>query len=289
MITAGGTEAKRLIVNADDLALHSAVNRAVFRTHREGIVTSTSLLAGGAAFSEAVEESKHHPGLGIGLHLCLVEQAPVSDPDSIPSLVGSNGRLVSNYSIFLKRYLLGKIHREDIKSELEAQVTKAVDHGLTLTHLDSHQHLHILPGIARMVEEIGRRFGIKKIRIPAENVRIAGSPVMSKRGLQGRWVYSLAQSCRKMLKHSGWTTPDRFLGFMQGGRMLREDWRSLIPRLPAGVTEIMVHPGEDDLILKSHTGWDYCWEDELSALVDPEIKALLEEHNIELINFGDLC
>lgn len=289
MFRAEGNEAKRLIVNADDLALHPSVNRAIFRAHREGIVTSTTILAGGAAFSEAVEESKCHPELGIGLHLCLVDQAPVSDPGKIPSLVEPNGRLAANYSVFLRKYAFGKIRTEEIKLELEAQVAKAIDFGLTPTHLDSHQHLHILPGIARQVKEIGRRFGVTRIRIPTEDVHISGSPILSMRGLQGRVVNKLAHFCRKRFMQSGWASPDHFFGFMRSGRMLKQDWRELIPLLLPGITEVMVHPGEDDLTLKSRTGWEYSWEGERSALVDPDVRAMLQEHNIELINFGDLC
>jgi hopanoid biosynthesis associated protein HpnK len=285
----GENETKRLIVNADDLALHPAVNRAVFRAHREGIVSSTTILAGGAAFSDAIEQLKQHPDLGVGLHLCLVDQLPIMEPGKIPTLVGPDGRLESNYASFLKKYLLGKIRQEEIRLELEAQVEKAIDHGLSLTHLDSHQHLHVLPGIARLAEEIGKRFAIKRIRIPDEHYYQGGSTFISMREIQRWLVFSLAHSYRSRFGKLGWGMPDHFHGFIRGGRMLAKDWRLLIPRLQVGVSEVMVHPGDDSASLKTVVGSDYCWESELAALVDRAVSAMLQEYNIELINFGDLC
>ncbi|TKJ41594.1 hopanoid biosynthesis associated protein HpnK [candidate division LCP-89 bacterium B3_LCP] len=281
--------AKRLIVNSDDLALHASVNRAIFQAHRGGIVTSTTILAGGKAFSEAVQEIKQIPDLGVGLHLCLVDQQSVADPERISSLVDSGGMLPKSYASFILRYFTGRIRSEHIKAELVAQAAKAVDHGLKLTHFDGHQHLHLLPEIAAITLELGTKFGVQRVRIPQENILPQTGPTPLMRKLQGKLISKLAAKRRNEFVNAGWLTSDHFFGFSRGGCMHLEDWLGLIPSLPAGVTEIMVHPGDDNLNLKSHTGTDYHWAEELAALINPEVKQLLRDHNIELINFGDLC
>lgn len=282
------TEVKRLIVNADDLGLHSLVNRAIFRAHREGIVTSTTILAGGAAFNEAVSGLTQHPDLGVGLHLCLVEQRPVSAPEKIPSLVDAEGRLFASHAVFIRKYLLRKISLADVRVELEAQAEKAANSGLILTHYDSHQHLHLLPGVASLVVEIGKKFGINRVRISADDAWAGLASTSWKRRLQGRLVSKLAAKRRRQFAQSGLISTDRFVGFSRGGCLFKSDWLGLIPKLHPGVTEIMVHPGENNVTLDSSTGWDYHWEEELEALIDPEIKSLLKEHGVQLINFGDL-
>jgi len=103
------SESRRLIVNADDFALHPSVNRAILLAHREGIVTSTTILAGGMAFFDDMEELRKCPELGLGVHLCLVDQRPVLRPEEVPTLVDQGGRFCATYAGFLKRYLLRQI------------------------------------------------------------------------------------------------------------------------------------------------------------------------------------
>ena len=284
----GMDEAKRLIINADDLGLHASVNRAIFRAHREGIVTSSTILVGGAAFKEALSALKKYPELGVGIHLCLVDQDPVSDPRCIPTLVNAEGRLIPTYGAFVRKYFLGKINIAHVRQELEIQISTAIDGGISLTHLDSHQHLHLLPRIARLVIELAGKYGINRIRIPAENAPAGLRGVSWKRQIQSKLVSRLAGARRREFVNSGMLVPDYFAGFSQGGRMNGTAWHRLIPRLPNGVTEVMVHPGDDDAALKAHSGWDYHWSEELNALTDHEIRSFLNDHGIQLINYGDL-
>lgn len=279
---------KRLIVNADDLALHPLVNRAVFRAHREGIVTSATILAGGTAFSDAVNSLKDHPSLGVGIHLCLVDQKPVTDPQKIPSLVNFEGRLWKDYSVFLKRYLSGRINKSEVRIELESQIKKALDRGIQLTHMDSHQHLHILPGLTPIFAEIGRKYGMKKVRIPRESISLPEKSSSKVRNLQGWIVARLAEKSRRVFYQAGLSSTDNFFGFSTGGNMSKETWLKLIPALLPGITEVMVHPGEENSTLKSATGVSYHWVEETAALTDPEILSLLEKEGIQRIHYGDL-
>ncbi len=285
---AGRFEAKRLIVNADDLALHPAINRAIFKAHREGIVTSSTMLVGGSAFIEAVEEAKSHPNLGIGIHLCLVDQKPVSRPDEIPSLVAEDGLLPKTHLAFLKRALAGRIKLDEVQGELNAQVAKALDAGLKPTHLDSHQHLHIFPQIVPLVAEIGKKYNIKRIRVPYDYPAYILKSRSLRRRLEGAIVAILARRSNRIFARNGISSTDYFFGFARGGDFSKDTWVNFLPKVLSGVTEIMVHPGENNVILKSDTGWDYHWEEELSALTDSEIRDIIEKHDIQLTHFGKI-
>jgi predicted glycoside hydrolase/deacetylase ChbG (UPF0249 family) len=78
---------KRLIVNADDFGLAESVNRGIIVAHRDGILTSASLLANGSAFDQAIAASRQFPQLSVGVHLNISEGRPVSPAAQIPSLV----------------------------------------------------------------------------------------------------------------------------------------------------------------------------------------------------------
>jgi hopanoid biosynthesis associated protein HpnK len=287
-ITAGGWTAKQLIVNADDCGLHSAVNHAIFNTHREGIVTSTTILAGGSAYTEAVEGVKKLPDLGVGIHLCLVDQFPVSSPDKIPSLLDYNGRLHASHQVFSGNYFSGKIALDEVHIELKAQIERALDSGLKLTHFDSHQHLHLLPKIAVEIGELARHFGLNKTRIPIDNKHLGRRTGSLKRKIEGLIVNNFASRARTIYSGFGISSTDRFYGFACGGRLDLEVWKTLLPLIADGVTEIMVHPGDNDDILSSETNWGYAWQSELEALMHSDTQSLIKQHNIQLVNFGNL-
>lgn len=282
------TAPKRLIVNADDFALHPSANLAILKAHREGIVTSTTILAGGMAFFDSLGDLKDCSGLGIGVHLCLVDQKPVLEASQVPSLVDENGRFTLSYGAFVKKLAMRRIDLSEVRRELEAQVGRVLDHGLKITHLDSHQHLHLLPGICGIVAEISRKFGVRRVRLPAEIVLPGCESTSRLRRLQGRLVYRLARKRRREFKKAGLKSTDHFIGFDCGGCFCREQWFNLIPNLPPGDTEVMVHPGQDAHLLEDMTRWGYRWEEELAALTDPRLKVLLQDHGIQLINYGNL-
>ncbi len=279
---------RRLIVNADDFGLHPSVNQAIILAHREGIVTSTTVLAGGTAFFDSLAELKRCPELGIGIHLCLVDQKPVLPPEKIPSLLDADGGFCASYSQFIKRYALGKVKLNEVKAEFTAQIEILLDAGIHPTHQDSHQHLHLLPGISRVVMELGRKYGIRGIRIPMERVFYSSDPTSPLRLIQSRFVSRLASRCRREYEKAGFKSPDYFAGFTRGGRFLLENWRSVIPSLPTGVTEVMVHPGTDSGVLDEFTGWGYHWNEELEALTHPEVRLMLIENGVELTHYGRL-
>ena len=280
---------RRLIVNADDFGLHAAVNRGILTAHTEGIVSSTSLMAGGAAFDDAVRIARHCPQLGVGVHLTLVGARPVLPVAEVSSLLDEAGDFYGSYPLFIKRFLRGKIRLAEVERELAAQIDRVRMAGIQPSHLDSHQHLHVLPGIGGLVLDLARRFSIRAIRIPAEPVAFIGATPATVGRLAGRGgLTMLANLFRQHAAAAGIRTSDHFFGMLAGGQLTEPALLAILRRLPPGDSELMTHPGFADESLADAFRWDYQWDAERQALTAPAVRALLAERQIRLISFREL-
>ena len=280
---------RRLIVNADDFGLHAAVNRGILTAHTEGIVSSTSLMAGGAAFDDAVRIARHCPQLGVGVHLTLVGARPVLPVAEVSSLLDEAGDFYGSYPLFIKRFLRGKIRLAEVERELAAQIDRVRMAGIQPSHLDSHQHLHVLPGIGGLVLDLARRFSIRAIRIPAEPVAFIGATPATVGRLVGRGgLTMLANLFRQHAAAAGIRTSDHFFGMLAGGQLTEPAILAILRRLPPGDSELMTHPGFADESLADAFRWDYQWDAERQALTAPAVRALLAERQIRLISFREL-
>ncbi|TWH48329.1 ChbG/HpnK family deacetylase [Sporomusa sp. KB1] len=278
---------KQLIVNADDFGLHENINLGIIEGHTQGCITSTSIMAGGPAFNHAVALAADHPQLGIGAHLTLVGGMSVTDPGSIPSLVDSEGMLCASYPAFLKKFCLAGIRLDDVRRELTAQVKRIVSAGITITHLDSHQHMHVVPGILDIVLSIAKEFTIKAIRIPAESLVFLGGFKPGAGRIIGRSGLSiLASLARFKARQAGLAAPDHFYGMLAGGSMEEKLLLTIIDNLSEGITEVMVHPGLDEVALNSVFNWQYHWQQELNAITSCRVAQRLEQENIKLVSFA---
>ena len=148
---------QKIIVNADDFGLCAAVNRGYIQVYRAGNLSSTTLLVNMPGTEEAVELAKENPGLGVGLHFCITEGVPLTD---CPSLVGEGGRFMARGAL-AKRLLKGKVAKEEIRREFEAQLERALGFGIALTHTDSHQHTMMFPPVFRAVIPVLQEHGLK--------------------------------------------------------------------------------------------------------------------------------
>src|SRR5574337_787269 len=126
---------KQLVVNADDFGLTEGINRGILEAHRRGILTSTTLLANGAALESAVALAIESPQLGVGIHLNLTQGRPVSDPYRVPSLVDEGGCFFGGPASLARRILLGKVRPAEVEREFAAQIEKVRGAGLEMTHL----------------------------------------------------------------------------------------------------------------------------------------------------------
>lgn len=278
---------KQLIVNADDFGLHENINLGIIEGYTKGCITSTTIMPGAPAFEQAAALAAAHPQLGVGIHLTLVGGRPVANPEYIKSLVDNEGRLCDSYPLFLKKFCLGAIRLDDVRRELSAQVKKTVAAGIKLTHLDSHQHMHIVPGILEVVLNIAEEFQISAMRIPAEPLCFRGGFKAGMGRIIGRSGLSMLSSlARVKARKNGLVVPDGFYGMLAGGNMDEELLLNIMGSLPDGITEVMIHPGLNDAALNETFKWGYHWQQELNAVTSRRVIGRLEQENIKLISFA---
>ena len=273
---------KNLIVNADDFGRHELINSAVEKACREGCLKSATIMAGGKFFDDAVEVARRNENLGVGIHFTLANGFPILPPEKIPSRI-----FFENYVVFLKKFLQGKISLEEIKSELAAQLEKVQRTGLKLTHFDSHQHLHHIPGIIEIVLDLAETAGIKAMRVA--NTKIFDGELDSIGKFVGRLgLSSLAKFAAHKAHKKNFATPEHFAGIVAGESVSENFLENLILNLRDGTTEVMLHPGTDNKILQDYCEWNHDFEEELNAVTSPKILNLLTEKNISVINFENL-
>lgn len=278
---------KNLIINADDFGRHELINRAVEKSFLEGCLKSATIMAGGKFFDDAVKISKKNPSLGVGIHFTLANGYPVLPPEKIPSLVTDDGIFHENYVVFLKKYLQGKISLDEIKIELAAQLEKVQRARINLTHFDSHQHLHHFPGIIEIVLDLAESAKISKMRV--SNSKIFDGKLDSVGKFIGRLgLSSLAKFAANKAHKKNFSTPEHFAGIVAGESVSENFMENLILSLQEGTTEVMLHPGTDNKILRDYCEWDHDFEEELNAVTSKKILNLLEEKNISVINFKNL-
>ena len=273
---------KKLIVSADDFALTSGVNKGIIKAFGEGIVTSASILATGKAFDEAVRLAQENKGLDIGVHLCLTEELPVLAASKIPTLIGRNGYFFPDWRHVISRLVFGKIDLAEVEAELEAQIKKVIDTGIVPTHIDSHQHIHLLPAISKIVIALANKYRIKSIRCPAEDV-LANHISLT---LSLKKMLLLIPLCRakKEITRHGLKYADYFFGLGSSGKLDTRSLEAYLKNLKSGITEIVCHPGED-MNQGRYGHWGYSWGRELDALTDHCIKKTLDRYRIELVNY----
>ena len=279
-------ETCKLIVHADDFGISEQVNSGILEAHNHGILTSTSIMATGAAFEHAVAMCRTAPTLDVGIHLTLVGERSLVSKELIPSLLDTDGRFYNHATAFTKRYSVGKIRIVEVVRELEAQIQKVLDHGLAVSHLDSHQHVHMLPDIWRAVVELAKKYHIPAVRLAREKLR---AYMLQEIGVVTRIAPLIVLNLLAGLRDgSGVRSTDHFVGFFFGGNMVKTNLKTVLQNLPAfGTCELMCHPGHGDAG-RHYRHWHYNWTSELAALVDPEIRDLLGRRGVKLISYRDL-
>jgi len=287
---------KKLIVNADDLGWTDGVNRGIVEAFHHGIVTSTSLLANGAAFAGGVEAARSAPGLGVGVHLNLSDGPPVADRETVTSLLNKDGEFAGGPENLLLRRARRGLLLAEVENEWDAQIQKVRDAGISPTHLDGHKHVHMLPGLFEIALKLAKRHDIGAIRVALEasSLRAALSSgskqnagVVMKQGVQARGLKLLARDARERAEHAGISTADYFCGIAQTGELTREGVEQFVKSLPDGTTELMCHPGYADAALqKTPTRLQDSRQTELQILTDTGIRNVVASMGIRLIDYG---
>jgi len=240
----------------------------------------------GPAFDDAVRIAVATPGLGVGIHLSLVGEHCVAPPHHLGALVDSDGMLPPSYPAFAKQYLLRRFGQRELRIEIEAQMQRALATALPFTHLDSHQHLHMMPGVQDLVITAALGAGIPVVRLPYESGGVNPHPY-SFRGLQLRGLSMLSRARARILAEKGLRHADAFWGLALSGMMTETSLLQTLEHLRPGVNEIMCHPGESDATLCARYPWGYQWDAEEAALLSEQVKDCIAARNIRLANWRD--
>lgn len=240
----------RLLLNADDFGLTRGINRAIAELHVAGALQSATLMAGGAAFEDAIRVAQEHPGLGVGCHVVLTDGVPLSPPETVRTLLGPDGRSFrASLRDFLVAALAGRISEEEIAREATAQIERIQQHGVAVTHLDTHKHTHILPRVSRPLLAVAERMGVRAMRNPFEppwSIALGRSPLLrrlqlrSLRHLRPRWM-GLPQ-----IRSGRVVTTEGTLGISATGELDGATLGAMLQAMPEGLWEMVCHPGYSD-------------------------------------------
>ena len=275
---------RRIIINADDFGLTSGVNRAIAEAHRAGIVTSSTLMANSQAFAGAVNLAKQNPGLSVGCHVVLVDGAPVSEREKIPTLLSPNGssnQFRDSLISFVWAAQRGSVREAEIAAEIEAQIRKVQATGMAVTHVDSHKHTHIFPAIFKPLLAVARDCGVRAVRNPFGPLKTLAYAV----GILRRF----AQEFKKQVAAHGMTTPDGSFGVVVTGALTQNLFDAVVGCIPEGTWEFVCHPGyNDDDMEKIRTRLRSSRDVELQILTSDATRTTLERHGIELISYKNI-
>ncbi len=288
---------RRLIVNADDFGLTQGVNRAIVEAYSHGIVTSSTLMANGRAFDDAVQRATSATRLNVGCHVVLVDGSPVFEKKPTATTLSNeqfkDGRFYETLNAFALRLLRGRINADDIEAEATAQIRKLQAAGVVVSHLDTHKHTHILPRVLRPLLVAARACGVPALRNPFGPVHIsvvASRPRLWKRFSQVTVLNRLGKSFRKSVTAAGMFTPDGTVGIVATGAMDIPLFESIVKSLPEGTWELVCHPGYNDAELAGiRTRLRDSRVQELRLLTSPEAREILARSGVELISYRDLA
>jgi len=265
------------IITADDFGLHPAVNEAVETAYRSGVLTAASLMVGAPAAQEAARRARAMPGLRVGLHLTLCDGRAVLPRRQIPDLVDADNRFHDNMVSAGWRFFALPRVRAQLAAEIRAQYLAFAGLGLTLDHLDAHKHFHLHPTVLSLALRLGREFGLRAVRVPAE-------PGLTTTRLLSPWLALM----RARLRRAGMACNDQLFGLAHSGAMDEARLLQVLAALPPGVTEIYLHPASVSGAAITASMSDYRHGAELGALLSPAVRSVLSNSGIQLGGYADI-
>lgn len=258
---------KQLIVNADDFGLDTAINHGIMEAFLNGIVTSASIMADGAAFEEAAQFARRNTPFSFGVHLAIEGERPF---------------------VFMGRVLSGRISLNKIYNDFERQIEKCVKNGLRPTHLDSHQHIHLMPRIFDIVIELAGKFSIPRVRLSRSRLSylLKTEGCVRAAGVTGLSILANARTAK--VKRHNMKTSDCCYGLVESGHLEEKRLFCVLENLVPGTGELVCHPGVGTEDLASRFDWGYDWQSELNALTNPAIRDFVRSSKIELITDNEI-
>jgi chitin disaccharide deacetylase len=269
----------RLIVTGDDFGRSRSANMAIIRAHREGILTSASLMVNESYADEAVALYRQNPELGIGLHVTLVDGRSTLKPSEIIGVVDHKFRFESSRVQAGLRYFLQGQNRMYLRQEIDAQVRRYRVMGIPLEHLDGHHNFHLHPTVFSLIKRHSHAWDIPAVRLTRDplltNLRLASGRYLY-RLVHAIIISKLASRAEASLKRRGIRYTDAVFGLLQSGRITEDYLLRLIDNLHPGTFELYTHPDGEN---HAH---------ETRALCSPKVRARIEERGIRLIRYRDL-
>ena len=285
---------RRLIVNADDFGYTSGVNRAIVEAHSRGVVTSSTLMANGPAFAEATVLARTVPKLSVGCHVVLTDGVPVLTAAQLPSLT-TNLHFRDGMMTFAARSIAGRMNADEIIAEAAAQIRKLQSAGIAVSHIDTHKHTHLFPGILRPLLRAASDCGVRAVRnpfgprLPLQSSHLLARPGLWTRYAEVRVLGSFAGKFLEAVDREGFSTPDGTLGIVVTGALDETLFDAIARSIPEGTWEFVCHPGYNDADLQAgKTRLRESWETELRVLTLPAARELLAQQGIELISYREL-
>jgi chitin disaccharide deacetylase len=290
---------RRLIINADDFGLTAGVNRGILEAHNGGVVTSSTLMANGQSFDDAVCLAQSAPRLHIGCHVVLIDGTPLLSRMQVQSLLdpaqvtGEGPRFRTALSSFAGCAVLGRLAPEEIEAETAAQISRLQSAGIAVSHLDSHKHVHLFPSVLQPILRAAKARGVQGIRNPFEPFharQLLGRPTLWRRWAKLGVLRGFAARFRETVRDAGMVTPDGTFAIGATGQL--DEWllRVIVERLPEGTWEFVCHPGYSDGDLsRIKTRLRQSRQRELRILTSPATRELLGKNRIALISYRELA
>ncbi|UMM64323.1 hopanoid biosynthesis-associated protein HpnK [Aristophania vespae] len=272
---------RRVIISADDFGMSEEVNEAIEKSHRDGVLTTASLMVAGPAFEDALKRARRLPNLRLGLHLVVIEGDSVLKDPLITDEKGWFGRDQLKLGV---SYFFHLAKKSALKKEIEAQFRAFMKSGLTLDHANAHKHMHLHPTVGKLLIQTGQDYGLKAVRTPME----PASPLGAKLTLGDAALEKWTKILRRQIRRAGMKTNDYCFGLRWSGHMVPEKIHSLLPHLPQGVSEVYFHPATRQNAQMSSLMAGYEQERELETLISPTTRHILESENISSIGWSDL-
>jgi predicted glycoside hydrolase/deacetylase ChbG (UPF0249 family) len=279
---------RQLIVNADDYGRSPGVSRGILEAHRDGIVTSTTVMINQPGIQAQLLAALEHPQLGIGLHLVFTQGQPVLPPSFVPGLVGAGGTFLDHHTLWARAE---RISLEQLRLELMAQTERFTDLASRRPdHLDCHHFVHLYPPFFQVYTSLAAELDVPlRVPIPLEpDRRQAPGSLAFLEGFPQDLVRSVIATNSAQLVERRLLHPNHFVATFFGEPALTLDHLfQLLEALPEGTSELMCHPGYNDQALAG-SSYRQERETELALLTDPIVGQRVRDLGIELVTFAEL-